>query len=243
MEDETLRNEDDLIPVETADDEDSDTTTSVEDDTLDGDDDQKAVPYERFKEINDEKNDLKEKYEALKSAKSEPKDEKKDDVKKDFDKSRFSEDQIETIKNLAGVPELQKELKEYREQIEVRERKERMKEDTQELSSVLKDEKVNPHSFKPEDVRKQVIKWADSDDVDKQWLARANYKYVLREMNEIQEETESRKKNAPPKIEGSKGDKIPKPETKDDDIDVSNPLSFTASLAKGAWEHMQRQGE
>lgn len=241
MEDDTLRNVDDQDSTGFATEEDTDTedtSESVGDDTTDGEnygDDAKTIPYERFKQVVDERNDLKQKYDSFQKASSKPKEDPKQ--QKAFDKARYTPEQIETIQNLAGIPELKREMQEYKKQVEERTRNEQIEKDKSELRTVLSDKSFNIHSVSEDLVQKQVLKWGQSEDPEKRWLATAPYKYILREMNEMQQ---SSKKTAPPKIEKGSDPKIRKPDAQENRTMPANSQLYVADLANGAMEYMKR---
>lgn len=235
---EDTRNEGDLPPVEVADDElvdPDDTDTSVEDDTLDSEPTgERTVPYERFKEKVDEANDLKAKYAAATAPKEENSSREKSPSKV------YSDEQVETIKSLAGTKELQAKIDEQEQRWREKEEEEQRRADDRERQEAVSNKDLNPYGFSDTQVQKQVVKWGNSTNPDKRWLAQASYNRIISEMNEIYKARESKKGEAPPKVEssGTAGARTPDA-PQDNRTDASNPLSYKMSLAQRANEYMK----
>ncbi len=238
MADDAPRDEGTPEPVEVVDDElvdPEDTSTSGGDDTTAGEPEgEKTVPYSRFKEVNDKLKDTEVKYAAATAPKDPPPE------KEEASKKVYSDEQRDTIKDLAGTSALQKRLDEQDERWEAKEKQEQRVADDRDRINAVKDEKLNSHGFTEEQVQKQVVKWGNSKDPDKQWLAAASYTRVIREMNELFDAREAKKGEAPPKVEKSgSGDDSPRNPDVKNDPNATNPLKYKRSLGLEAVEFMK----
>lgn len=238
MDDDSPRDEVELPPGELADSElvdPDDTPTLVEDDTLDGEPaGEQTVPYSRFKDVNDRLKDTEAKYAAA-TAPKEPAP-----VKESSPKKVYTDDQRDTIKDLAGTKDMQSQIDEQNQRWDEKEKKDARVSDDRDRSDVVANKELNPHGFQEDQVQKQVLKWGNSKDADKQWLAGATYTRILREMNGLYEAREAKKGNAPPKVESSSGSgsEVRNPDIPDDP-NASNPIKYKRSLGNEAVEFMK----
>lgn len=236
MDDDTLRDEGEPAPVEVADDEflDSDDISPlVDDDTVDDDTpDEKTVPYTRFKDVNDKLKDIETKYAAATTPKKEV---------EPSPKKQYSQEQVETVKELAGTKELHERLEENERRWEEQEKKTIKSADEQDRKITVKDKDLNPNGFKEDQVQKQVQKWAESKDPDKQWLAAASYPRIIKEMNENYSQNKAKKSATPPEVSKSAASEstVRNPDIKDSPTNVTNPLKYRRSLSNEAVEFMK----
>lgn len=232
MSDDKLRNgdEDDLDFADQTDLDSDDLDTSADDDTIGEDDtEDKSVPYSRFKEKNQEAQDWKVKYEAATQANAEPR--KGEPVVK----GKFSDEQIETVRNLAGTRGLQNEIKKLNDRLEEKEKREQHDQDTNQLKEALSDKELNPHGLSQKVVQAQLLKWGKSNDADKQWLASAPWKFVLKELTEIKGRQEAKKKDSPPKVSIGAEPRTRNPDSYErEEPSYVSPLQEKAALQRDA---------
>lgn len=218
----------------------------------------KRVPYSRFREVVEQRNDIKEQNKTLLTilaqqgigpdGKKATESERKQAT---ADLSKYTPKQIEEAKALLGtvlkdelglvgtLSEQVKSLKESQDRDKAeRERQAREKfaqEDEQQMVSAIKDFKGE---FTKKEVEAQILKWDGSGNPQLKSLARAPYSVILREMQRMKGARKAIKPKAAPKPPsgggGDEGSRLPRPgnNSKRTRPDPSNPDAWMQGLAK-----------
>lgn len=227
---------------------------AIDDDDDDPANDKRTVPFGRLRDVVRQRNTertQKETYAKLLRehgidiASGKKGDTPAEDKAPKVDLSKYKPEEIKRSKALLSAL-LQEEfgvigtIKEQVEQLSAHQQQElttrAQAEDDKRLAEALKDPSFK--GIEKETVKKQVLKWAKSEDPELQSLARAPYRYVVQAIKDMKDRKVALKKKPAPKVDAPADAGPKKPHEKTETYD--DPVSFRRSIRAGARAYMER---